>query len=125
MPTILIVDDDPDFVEITRLILQSEGYTVTTASCGEMVLDTMRADPPDAVLLDVMMNAVLEGVHVANEMRSDERLRDIPVIMVSSIARSSMADVIPSDQHLPECAWITKPVSPRELLDRLARATLG
>ena len=122
MASILIVDDDPDFVEITRLILRSEGYDVATASSGEMALATMRADPPDAVILDVMMTAVLDGVHVANEMSEDDLLRDIPVIMVSSIAKSSMAGMFPTDQYLPVDAWMTKPVPPIKLLDWVARA---
>ncbi len=121
MATVLVVDDDPDFVEITRLILRSKGYTVVTASSGDMALRMMRSSPPDLVLLDVMMSSVLDGVGVANAMQEDDALRGIPVIMISSIADSPSAGMFPTDDHLPIDIWISKPVQPEDLLRKVAR----
>jgi CheY-like chemotaxis protein len=121
MTMVMVVDDDPDFVEITRLILRSKGYDVCTASSGDMALRMMRASPPDLVLLDVMMSSVLDGVGVAHAMDDDDALRDIPVIMISSIADSPSAAMFPTDDHLPIDMWISKPVQPADLLKRVAR----
>jgi CheY-like chemotaxis protein len=121
MTRILVVDDDPDFVEITRLILRSRDYTVETASNGEMALRMMRESPPDLVLLDVIMASVLDGYHLAQTMNQDRALHQIPVIMVSSITSGPMADRLPTDEYLPIDAWITKPVQPDDLLNKIAR----
>lgn len=121
MTTVLVVDDDPDFVEITRLILRSKGYDVRTASNGDMALRMMRAARPDVVLLDVMMSSVLDGLAVAHAMHSDESLCRVPVIMISSIADSPSAGMFPTDEHLPIDMWISKPVHPEDLLKKVAR----
>ncbi len=121
MAKILVVDDDPDFVEITRLILKARGYYVETASNGDMALHMMRESSPDLVLLDVMMATVLDGVNVVHTMRADVALRHIPIIMVSSIASSAMADAFPTDEYLPIDTWISKPVQPDDLLSKVAR----
>lgn len=121
MTKVLIVDDDPDFVEITRLILSAEGYEIESATSGDKALEMMRESPPDLVLLDVMMTGVLDGVHVAHAISSDPALSHIPIIMISSIADSAMADVFPTDEYLPIDTWISKPVQPADLLEKVAR----
>lgn len=121
MSRILVVDDDPDFSEIARLILKAKGYEVETATNGDMALRMMRETPPDLVLLDVMMASVLDGLNVAHTMRDDEALRRIPVIMISSITGSPMAEMFPTDESLPVDVWISKPVQPDDLLKKIAR----
>jgi len=59
--SVLVVDDDPDFVEMTRLVLTAEGYAVRTASSGDEAMRSMIANPPSLVILDVMMQGVLDG----------------------------------------------------------------
>ena len=121
MAKILVVDDDPDFVEITRLILKAKGYEVESAPNGDKALQMMRQSPPDLVLLDVMMSSILDGVHVVNAMREDTMLRHIPVIMVSSIASSPAAEMFPTDEYIPIDMWISKPVQPEDLVRKVAR----
>jgi CheY-like chemotaxis protein len=121
MAEILVVDDDPDFVEITRIILESRGYQVTTAVNGEQALTKMRQDRPDLVLLDVMMSHVLDGLHVSKEMQADTELREIPIIMVSSITASPHGGMFPTDEYLPIDGWISKPVQPDDLLKKVER----
>jgi CheY-like chemotaxis protein len=121
MAKILVVDDDPDFVEITRLILKAKGYEVESAPNGDKALQMMRQSPPDLVLLDVMMSSILDGVHVVNTMREDAMLRHIPVIMVSSIASSPAAEMFPTDEYIPIDMWISKPVQPEDLVRKVAR----
>ena len=121
MASILVVDDDPDFVEITRLILKAEGYAVRTASHGDMALGMIRESLPDLVILDVMMAGVLDGVQLAHTLCEDPALSDVPVIMVSSMPSSSYADLFPTDEYLPIDMWISKPVQPDDLKKKVAR----
>jgi len=120
-PTVLLVDDDPDFVEITSRILSKEGYEVTTASSGPQALEAMRQARPDLVLLDVMMAEPLEGVAVSREMASDPDLKDVPVIMVSSIDSSEYVGLLPDDRHIPIDVWLSKPASADHLLKTIRR----
>lgn len=120
MAKIMVVDDDPDFSEITRTILLANGYEVSTAANGDEALKLMRQDAPDLVLLDVMMSSVLDGVNVSHAMSEDPLLRRVPIVMVSSIASSPAAGMFPTDEYLPIDAWLSKPVQPKELLAKVA-----
>jgi adenylate cyclase len=121
MAKILVVDDDPEFVEITRMILEANGYEVASASSGEEALQAMRQARPHLVLLDVMMSDILDGLNVSHEMHADPDLRDIAVIMVSSIITSPHASLFPTDEYLPIDAWISKPMDPDDLLGRIRK----
>jgi formate transporter len=118
---ILVVDDDPDFVQVTSTILTQEGYKVSSAASGTQALQAMKANKPDLVLLDVMMATPLEGVQVAKSMAGDPALKQIPVIMVSSIDSTQYADSLPDDMHIPIDAWISKPAKPDHLLNTVRR----
>ncbi|HSJ58434.1 MAG TPA: response regulator [Anaerolineae bacterium] len=117
--TILVVDDDPDFQQIVGRILQSRGYRVTPAASGAAALEMMERAKPDLVILDVMMSSVLDGVGVSEAMRREPTLRDVPVLMVSSIADTEYAGTFPTDQPLHIDAWISKPVRPDDLLAKI------
>lgn len=121
---ILVVDDDPDFVEVTRTVLESEGYEVITASNGEEALKKTREEYPDLILLDVMMSTVWDGVHVSDQLAEDAQLRRIPVIMVSSITGTPHAEFFPTDELLSIDGWVSKPVAPEKLLQKV-KDTLG
>ncbi len=121
MARILVVDDDPDFVEITRTILESKGYEVTSAANGDQALKAMRQNLPDLVLLDVMMSTVLDGLNLSHAMSEDPELRNVPVVMVSSITDSPSAGMFPTDEYIPIDAWISKPVQPDDLLSKVAQ----
>ncbi len=123
MAKVLVVDDDPDFVEIARTVLAAEGHVVITASNGDQGLASVRADKPDIMLLDVMMASVLDGLHVSQVMRDDPELKAIPIVMVSSIASTPHAALFPTDEYVAVDGWISKPVSPAELLKTVAQLT--
>ena len=123
MTKVLVVDDDPDFVEITSMILRRDGYEVISASDGDEALTKMRTSRPDVLLLDVMMSTVLDGVNVSFEMSTDPTLQDIPIVMISSIPDSPNADQFPTDEYVPISAWITKPINPESLLQTVKRLT--
>lgn len=121
MSRILVVDDDPDFVEITRTVLEGNGYEVEAAADGEQALQAMRADPPDLVLLDVMMSTLLDGLNVSHVMNEDPVLSKVPIVMVSSITDSPSAGMFPTDEYIPIDAWISKPVQSDDLLTKIAQ----
>jgi CheY-like chemotaxis protein len=122
MAKILVVDDDPDFVRLTQTILQSKDYEVSTAANGEQALATMRKDKPDVVLLDIMMAYILDGLDVGREMAEDPELKDIPVIMVTSLTGARAQAVLPSDEYIPVSDWVHKPIDPDDLLTRIENA---
>ncbi len=123
--SILVVDDDPDFVEYTRIVLESQGYRVQTAATADAALRMMRGDMPDLVLLDVMMSYVLDGLNVTRQMRDDPELKTVPVIMISAIVSREEAGVFPTDEYLAVDAFMTKPVDPADLLQQVARLLEG
>lgn len=82
----------------------------------------MRQDRPHPVLLDVLMSTVLDGLNVSQEISADPNLRDIPVIMVSSIITSPHASLFPTDEYVPIDAWISKPMEPDHLLEKIGQA---
>lgn len=120
-PKIMVVDDDPDFVEITRTILLQKGYGVVTAASGDEALAKVRTDKPDLILLDIMMDTILDGVNVSQELREDPELRQIPLVMVSSITSTEHAEMFPTDEYLHVDGWLSKPVQPGDLLKAVAR----
>ena len=120
---VLVVDDDPDFVEYTRIVLESQGYEVRTAATVDLALHLMRQEKPDVALLDVMMSYVLDGLNLTRQIRDDPQLRDIPVIMISAIVSKEEAGVFPTDEYLAVDSFLTKPVDPANLLKEVARLT--
>ncbi|MBC7258692.1 MAG: response regulator [Chloroflexi bacterium] len=123
MAKVLVVDDDPDFVEISRMVLESKGHVVSTAANGDQALERLRADKPDIILLDIMMATVLDGLDVSRVIREDPNLKDIPIVMVTSIANTPHAKLFPTDESLSVDGWISKPVNPTELLQTVERLT--
>ncbi len=122
MAKVLVVDDDPDFVKVTAKILEKAGYEVASASNGAKALQTMRSDPPDVVLLDIMMAYILDGLDVSREMAADPVLKDIPVIMVTSLTGVKGSGLFPTDEYVPVDEWLSKPVEADVLLRRVSKA---
>lgn len=117
---ILVVDDDPDFVEIMRTILESTGYQVVTAANGNQALAQVKAQHPDLMILDIMMSTVLDGLDVSEKLAQDPDASFMPVIMVSSIAETPYAHVFPMGEQPHMDAWLSKPVDPSTLLAKVA-----
>ncbi|HSJ58997.1 MAG TPA: response regulator [Anaerolineae bacterium] len=120
-PRIMVVDDDPDFVEIARIILVADGYEVTAARAGQEALAIMRVSRPDLVVLDVMMQGALDGACTAREMRADAQLRGVPILMVSSIGRAGFAGALPEMGELAADNYLVKPVDANVLVSEVRR----
>jgi CheY-like chemotaxis protein len=125
--TILVVDDDPDFVKITRRVLENHGYDVESSSSGAEALKTMRdaETKPDLVLLDIMMDYITDGLDVSNAMQRDPQLKDIPVVMVTSLTGVKSQELFPSDQRVAVEGWLSKPVRPETLIKAVDKALTG
>jgi CheY-like chemotaxis protein len=117
---ILVVDDDPDFVEIMRTILEANSYEVVTAANGNQAMAQVKAQRPDLMILDIMMSTVLDGLDVSEQLAQDPDARYMPVIMVSSIAETPYAHVFPMGEQPHMDAWLSKPVDPAALLKKVA-----
>jgi CheY-like chemotaxis protein len=124
MYEIFVIDDDPIFVKSTQAILEAHGYRVESARGGDEGLAKMKERKPDLVLLDVMMDWVLDGVSVSREMMKEPKLRDIPIIMVTSIRSSEYRSTFPQDEYLHINSWLDKPCSPATLVAEI-EATLA
>jgi two-component system, OmpR family, response regulator VicR len=122
MAKILVIDDDRDFIKITKMILQSSGYDVMTAASGEEGLKVMRREKPDMVILDIMMAYILEGLDIRRQMASDPNLKNIPVIMSTSLTGERVQRNLPSDEYVPDSAWLHKPIDPDKLLEQVKKA---
>ena len=82
---ILVVDDEPDFCSIVQGNLEKEGFIVEVAYDGNEGLAKVRSNPPDAIVLDVMMPEK-DGYAVCKEIKEDEKLADIPIVMLTAVA---------------------------------------
>jgi CheY-like chemotaxis protein len=122
MAKVLVVDDDPDFVKVTAKVLEKAGHEVVSAANGAKALKSMRQDTPDVVLLDIMMSYILDGLDVSREMAEDPVLKDIPLIMVTSLTGVKGSGMFPTDEYVPVDEWLSKPIDPDTLLARIDEA---
>ncbi|MBW2415247.1 MAG: winged helix-turn-helix domain-containing protein, partial [Deltaproteobacteria bacterium] len=111
----LVVDDEPDLLELVRFNLEDAGYGVEVASSGSAALEVLRRSVPDLLVLDLMLPDV-SGTEICRRVRSDARLANLPVIMLT--ARSSEIDRVVGFEVGAD-DYVTKPFSPRELVLRV------
>ena len=121
--TVLIVDDDTDFVEATRVILESNAYDVKTARSREEAMQEITQDKPDLILLDVMMKRMNDGFTLCHELKHDEQLKKIPVIMITSVTQSTGLRFSPGTdgEYLEAEDYMDKPVEAPDLLAKIDR----
>lgn len=115
---ILCIEDDPEIIDLIRLILARKGYTLLHADGGIQGMDVLRRELPDLVLLDLMMPD-MDGWEVYQRMRSDPSLEHIPVIVVT--ARGQNIDKILGLHIAKVDDYVVKPFSPDQLLHSIER----
>ena len=113
--SILVVDDEPDLLELVRFTLDRAGFRVETAASGEEALSRLRRSVPDRLVLDLMLPD-LSGEEVCRRVRGDPGLTGLPVIMLT--AKSEEVDRVVGFE-LGADDYVTKPFSPRELVLRV------
>ncbi len=113
--TVLVVDDEPDIRLILQARLEAAGYRVETAGNGLEALNRIRTQPPDLVILDLMLPG-MDGFAVCAMLKRDQRFSHIPIVILS--ARSQVQDK-KTGASLGADAYITKPFQPQELLSTI------
>ncbi len=111
-PKILVVDDEPDVVQIIRINLELKGYEVVTAHNGVQALEQARTENPDLVLLDIIMPR-LDGLSALVALKEDADTEHIPVVMLT--ARDRIEDMDEAARKGCYC-YLVKPIVPMELL---------
>ncbi len=119
---ILLVDDDPDFVEATKIVLESAPYEVAVAHNGDEALRRVRDVDPDLIILDIIMPEQ-HGFKVCEALKSDPELSKIPVIMLTSLSQQmgETAFSLTDGMMLEADDYVDKPVAPEELLRRVQK----
>ena len=119
---ILLIDDDVDFVEATKMILESKPYEVIVAYDGDDGLRKAKEGNPDLIILDILM-PVKDGFTTATQLKNDPKLSKIPVLVLTSFAeRGGESTVAVSGGLTLETEdYIDKPISPDELLSRVEK----
>ena len=118
--SILVIDDDPDFVEAVKVILENGGYDVNVAYDGKEGLEAVGEKTPDLIVLDVMM-PVMNGHEACAKLKGDPATKDIPVILLTAVAdRVTTSTYTHRDMLESEAEdYMPKPVEPPELLERV------
>jgi two-component system alkaline phosphatase synthesis response regulator PhoP len=114
-PKVLVIEDEPDILEVIQYNLEREGYKVVVCRNGEQGLSRIRTDNPDLVILDLMLPG-MDGVEVCRQVKADPVTRAIPIVMVT--AKSEESDIV-LGLGIGADDYITKPFSPRELVARI------
>ncbi len=125
---IIIIDDDADFVDINRTVLEADGFSVRAFYNAKEGVEAVLADPPDLILMDLMMEHWDSGFIAAKTIKSNPATAQIPILMLSAVTRETglKFDLDSSEDR----AWIkadmflNKPVRPDELLQRV-KGVLG
>jgi len=113
---ILVVDDEPDFASLVQGNLEKEGFDVDVAFNGVEGLEKVQANPPDAIVLDVMMPEK-DGYQLCSELKEDEKYQNIPIVLLTAVAshvtstRYSHADGMSTQAD----DYIAKPASAEEI----------
>ena len=117
---ILLVDDDPDFVDAIKAVLENAGFDVAVAYDGDECLEKVGGINPDLIVLDVMMPGK-DGYVVCEELKENDDTADIPVILLTAVASRVSTSKYTHRMGMTTAAddYIPKPVQPEELLQRV------
>lgn len=119
---ILVVDDEADMRTFVSTVVATRGFQPVTAEDGAQALNLARSEPPDLVILDVMMPKIDDGIQTYQQFKKDEQLNRVPIIMLSAIARKTFFHTIRmlnphKDRAIPEPeAYMEKPPDADELI---------
>lgn len=122
---ILVVDDDPDTVEVIRITLESANYEVLSAVNSEQGLRMVLEERPDLIILDVMMDTPTEGFELAKELHNQDpkskyaKFREIPILMLTAVqSKTPLLGEMDMD-YLPVELYVDKPIDPEDLVSKV------
>jgi CheY-like chemotaxis protein len=119
---IMIVDDDPDYIDVLKTILESEQYTVVTAGDRTEGMEKIRVEKPDLAILDIMMNAWNDGFEMSRQLKKDTQFKNMPVLMLTAVENRTGIDfksTVGDPIWLPVDVFLNKPVEPQVLLSEV------
>lgn len=116
MAKIIIIDDDPDILDASSIVLNSKGYEVITSNSPESGYKMIKQENPDLIILDVMMNEPDDGFFLAQKLRREKITT--PIILYTSVSKTvgiefGVSEIVPVDEY------VEKPISPDELLRKV------
>ncbi|MBN1359028.1 MAG: response regulator [Sedimentisphaerales bacterium] len=120
---ILVVDDDRDLCDSLTVILENAGYTAAAATSRSEAMEKIRAERPDLVILDVMMETWHDGFEMSRELKADPQYSDMPILMLTSIEESTgieFRSCAGDPTWLPVDRFLDKPLRPQVLLQEVA-----
>lgn len=118
MSRIAIIDDDPDILDASSLVLTSKGYEVITASNPDDGYKIVKESKPDLIILDVMMNEPDDGFFLAQKFRKENI--NIPILMYTSVSKSIGMD-FGINEMVPVDDFVEKPISPEQLVAKVEK----
>ena len=121
---IMIVDDDPDYINVVKTILEKEQYVVVSAGDKTEGMEKIRAEKPDLAILDVMMDAWQDGFEMSRQLKKDPELKNIPVLMLTAVENRTgigFKSTAGDPTWLPVDVFLDKPVEPDILLSEVKK----
>ncbi|PJA96246.1 MAG: response regulator [Ignavibacteriales bacterium CG_4_9_14_3_um_filter_34_10] len=118
MSLIAIIDDDPDIIEATTLVLKSKGHKIITASNPEDGYELVILNKPDLIILDVMMDEPDDGFFLAQKFRK-EKVKT-PILMYTSVSKA-IGFEFGAGEMVPVDDFVEKPISPDEIIEKVSR----
>jgi CheY-like chemotaxis protein len=121
---IMIVDDDPDYINVVKTILEREQYTVVTAGDKTEGMEKIRAEKPDLAILDVMMHAWQDGFEMSRQLKKDPQFKNMPVLMLTAVENRTgigFKSTAGDPTWLPVDVFLDKPVEPDVLLSEVKK----
>ena len=120
----MIVDDDPDYINVVKTILEREQYTVVTAGDKTEGMEKIRIEKPDLAILDVMMNAWQDGFEMSRQLKKDPQFKNMPVLMLTAVENRTgigFKSTAGDPTWLPVDVFLDKPVEPEVLLSEVKK----
>ncbi|OGF63996.1 MAG: hypothetical protein A2Y62_17440 [Candidatus Fischerbacteria bacterium RBG_13_37_8] len=124
---ILLIDDDPDFLEMHSTILKNHGYEILTATSSKEGLERVRTEMPDLIILDLIMEKHDAGFAFSKTLKTDPLFKKIPIIMVTSVAQvTGYSFSMKEDGYwMKTDEFLEKPVEPQKLIETVERLLKG
>lgn len=120
-PHILVIDDDSDFREYLRIILEAHGYRVRCVGNARDGAAALQSERPDLIILDAMMSYAFQGLSLVQEIRQDSRFDAVPLILVSAVLREPAHALLANAPANAIDAFLTKPIQPAMVLENVER----
>ena len=121
---ILLVDDDPDFILAIKAILENNDYEVVSAMNREEGMEKLTSEMPDLAILDVMMDRPNDGFEMSRQIKEDDALKALPIIMLTSIdglTGINFKAAMKNSDWLPADSYLEKPVEPDTILSEIQK----